>query len=170
MSDLHRKAGRRDRMLWSPIGVTKWAIIGSAGFQDSMFSFEQERWSERWRLWTVKSSGSHRRRKTRGNGRPPSLTTKIVSNRQLDVSNKWSTWCPYCLRRQERSGEESFTDVAGFHPTDTPNQKKMILKIHSLGCGRVFIAVYDIKKGEYIACFRLPQEDWVKSIFRRSPV
>jgi len=59
-------------------------------------------------------------------------------------------FCPYCLRRQERSGEESFTDVAGFRPTDTPNQKKMMLKIHSLGCGRVFIAVYDIKKGEYM--------------------
>lgn len=80
-------------------------------------------------------------------------------------------FCPYCLRRQKASDEEpNFTDVAGFQPIDEPNKKKMLLKIHSHGCGRVFIAILDTKKGEYIACFKLPQEEWVKSIFRRARI
>ena len=80
-------------------------------------------------------------------------------------------FCPYCLRGQEPSDEEkSFTDVAEFYLADSSNKKKMMLKIHSHGCGRVFIAVSDIKKDECVACFKLPQQDWVKSIFRRSQV
>lgn len=78
-------------------------------------------------------------------------------------------FCPYCLRRQEASDKETgFSDVAGFQLTDDPNKRKMLLKVHSDGCGRVFIAILDIKKGECIACFKLPQEEWVRSIFRRS--
>lgn len=78
-------------------------------------------------------------------------------------------FCPYCLRKPSDE-EKDFTDVTGFYLTDNSNQKKMMLKIHSDGCGRVFIAITDIKKVEYIACFKLPQEDWVKAIFRRSQV
>ena len=75
------------------------------------------------------------------------------------------------MRGQGASGEEAeFTDVTGFHLTDNSNQKKMVLKVHSHGCGRVFIAISDIKKGGYVACFKLPQQEWVNSIFRKSQV
>jgi len=80
-------------------------------------------------------------------------------------------FCPYCLRKQETPDEEKdFTDVIGFHSTDNSNKKKMTLKIHSHGCGRVFIAISDLKQGVCIACFKLPQEEWVKTIFRRSRI
>ena len=49
------------------------------------------------------------------------------------------------------------------YATDNLNKKKMMLKAHSLSCGRVFIAIADIRKGGYVACFRLPHQDWVKA-------
>jgi len=56
-------------------------------------------------------------------------------------------FCPYCLRKQKPSGDEEFTEVVGYYATDNLNKKKMMLKAHSLGCGRVFIAIADIRKG-----------------------
>ena len=83
-------------------------------------------------------------------------------------------FCPYCLRRAEPSnGVKEFTDIAGFFLTDDPNQKRLTLKVHSNGCGRVFVAISDIKKPErveYLACFKLPEENWVKTIFSRSQI
>jgi hypothetical protein len=65
---------------------------------------------------------------------------------------------------------KDFTDVVGFCQTDDLNQRKMTLKIHSNSCGRVFVVISDISKAEYIACFKLPQADWVRAIFGRSQV
>ena len=80
-------------------------------------------------------------------------------------------FCPYCLRKEKPTHKENdFTDVAGFSLTDNPNKRKMMLKVHSRGCGRVFIGIFDFQRAEYIACFRLPQQRWVKAIFRRSQV
>jgi sarcosine oxidase delta subunit len=80
-------------------------------------------------------------------------------------------FCPYCLRRKKPSdGEGDFTDVAGFYLTDDVNKKKFTLKIHAQGCGRVFIAVSDVKRGEYVACFKIPQQAWVRAILYRPQV
>jgi sarcosine oxidase delta subunit len=80
-------------------------------------------------------------------------------------------FCPYCLRKQEPSDKgKDFTDLVGFRLTDNANKKEMMLKIHSQGCGRVFIVISDMKQADYVACFKLPQEDWVKAIFYKSQV
>jgi len=51
-------------------------------------------------------------------------------------------FCPYCLKGQELSHEgKDFTDVAGFYLDNNSSKKKMMLKIHSQGCGRVFVAI-----------------------------
>jgi len=80
-------------------------------------------------------------------------------------------FCPYCGRREKPSTRlADFTDIPGFSLTDNPNKKKLALKVHSDGCGRVFIALFDTEKNEYVACFRLPREGWVRAIFSRSQV
>ena len=80
-------------------------------------------------------------------------------------------FCPYCRIGEKASSREAdCTEIAGFSLADTLNKKKLTLKLHSGGCGRVFMAVFDTEKNEYVACFRLPREGWVKAIFSRSQV
>jgi len=80
-------------------------------------------------------------------------------------------FCPYCNTKEKASDKKNaFDDVGGFFLTDGHNNKKMMLRTHSHGCGHVFIAVYDGVRAEYMACFKLPQEGWVKAIFYRPQI
>ena len=91
MPDLRRTAGRHERMVWSSSDTAKWAIIRGASFQDPMLSFEQERWSDRSRLWAAKTSRPHRRGKATGGRRLFSHKTKTVRNQEVDVTKPMVT-------------------------------------------------------------------------------
>jgi sarcosine oxidase delta subunit len=78
-------------------------------------------------------------------------------------------FCPYCLGKKEPSDHleyplDDFGNVADFYPTDEPNKKTLELKTHIHGCGRVFLIINDNKNDEVIACFKIPDEEWVKKM------
>jgi len=67
-------------------------------------------------------------------------------------------YCPYC--DQTSSPITTFRDVAGDATDDSQNRKTLRYKIHSYGCGKVFLTLTEKTSNEAIACLKLP-DDWV---------